>query len=132
MASISLSINLTKLDGARLQTANDGKLYVCIPVEEADLFMTEKGACYLSLNAWDNGKVDQYGNSHAVKQSFSKARREQLGPDGVKNKPYIGNGKNIQPRNTNASGPYQQTTPPIGFQESPSPFSAPQNDDMAF
>ena len=75
------------------------KLCVVIPVEENDIYVSRdeslkpKGA-YLSINAWqtnaDSG-VDQYGNSHGVKQGFSKEFRERMGEEEMRAKPFIGN-----------------------------------------
>lgn len=133
MANYSFSVCLTKLDGAKLQTATDGKLYVCIPVEEADLYFSQNtNNVYLSLNMWEsrNG-VNERGETHGIKQNFSQARRTSLG-DAAKQKPYLGNAKEIVPRNQsntakdiyNQQAPqgYQQPT----YQQAANPF-APDN-----
>jgi sRNA-binding protein len=45
----------------------------------SNLFHCEKGAVYLDLQAWENnGGASQYGDTHYVKQSLSKAEREKM------------------------------------------------------
>lgn len=100
------SINLLKLDKAGLATI-DGKsgpkLCVVIPVEDNDIYVSRDNAlrpkaAYLSFAAWANrgeNGVDKYGNSHYVKQSFSKEYREGGTGDGMRDKPIIGNLKRL-------------------------------------
>ena len=95
-------INLLKLEKTGLMMVNGrsgAKLCVVIPVEENDIYVSRdeslkpKGA-YLSINAWQSNSesgVDQYGNSHSVKQGFSKEFRERMGEEEMRAKPFIGN-----------------------------------------
>ena len=95
-------INLLKLEKTGLMVVNGrsgAKLCVVIPVEENDIYVSRdeslkpKGA-YLSINAWQSNSesgVDQYGNSHSVKQGFSKEFRERMGEEEMRAKPFIGN-----------------------------------------
>lgn len=109
MANLTIKVNLAKLDGASLQTnPNTNKRALIIPVDEADLFVSDRGAVYLDLVAWENhgGIPDQYGNTHSVKKSYSKEIRERLGAEGVKNKPFLGSAKPLPEfNNNNASAP---------------------------
>lgn len=95
-------INLLKLEKTGLMVVNGrsgAKLCVVIPVEENDIYVSRdeslkpKGA-YLSINAWqtkaDSG-VDQYGNSHGVKQGFAKESIERMSDEELRAKPFIGN-----------------------------------------
>lgn len=97
MANYNLSVELTALPGATIQPSQvDGKMYVLIPVEAADLFLTEAGKCFLSLSMWEKRVApDEYGKTHGVKQSLSRSRREQLGADAARNMPFIGSAKPI-------------------------------------
>lgn len=128
MSNYSLSVCLSDLDGAKTQTAADGKLYMCIPVEEADLFLSQKGKIYLNLSLWEkHNSPDQYGATHGVKQSYSKARREMLG-EAARNKPFLGNVKEIRSNNggNSPANVYNQQTPPAGY------TSTSNNDDLVF
>lgn len=94
MPNYTIKVRLDKLDGATLQTNPSGKRALIIPIEDADLFVGQNGAVYLDLSMWENRNgIDNYGNSHSVKKSYSKEMRERLGADAIKNKPYLGNAK---------------------------------------
>lgn len=114
MSNYSIKINLVKLDGASLQTNAQGKMAVVIPVEEADLFVGQNGAVYLDLSMWET-RGNPYGDTHSIKKSYSKARREMLGPDVLRSKPYIGNAKEMVPQGGNAQSGMMQAQPPAGF-----------------
>lgn len=94
------SIDLLKLSRAGV-TAINSLQCVVIPVAENDIHITRdqqtnkiRGA-YLSFTAWENrGGENQYGNTHYIKQSFSKEFREKLGGK-VKEKPFLGNAKTL-------------------------------------
>lgn len=113
----NLSVCLTDLDGAQVVANPQGQQFVQIPIQQADLFLTDKGKVYLNLSMWakKNG-VDQYGKSHGIKQSLSQARREALG-EAAKNTPFIGAAKEMPPKNANGQpqqqnqAVYQQTAP---------------------
>lgn len=115
MSNYSLKIRLDRLDGANLQTNAQGKMALVIPVEEADLFVGQNGAVYLDLTMWES-RNNPYGDTHSIKKSYSKARREMLGPEVVKAKPYIGNAKELVSRGTSNPQPgMMQAQPPQGF-----------------
>lgn len=119
MANYQAKIDLLKIDGASLQQNAAGKLAVIIPVEEADLFVgKDNRAVYLDLNLWES-RPNQYNNSHGIKKSYSKARREMLGADAIKNKPFIGNASVKPDYNGGVSASSAQQpmvqTPPAGF-----------------
>lgn len=126
MSNYSVKIDLLKLDGATLQTNAQGKMAVIIPVEEADLFVgRENKAVYLDLSMWETPR-NPYGDSHSLKKSYSQARREMLGADAVKAKPYVGNAREIKPRASENPQPgMMQAQPPTGF-------DIPQNNDYPF
>lgn len=111
------SIDLLKLSRAAVTTINSLQCVV-IPITENDIYVTKDQqtgkakSAYLSFSAWENkGGANQYGNTHYIKQSFSKDFRERLG-DKIKEKPFLGNAKPI-----NFSGQPQQQQP---IQQQPS------------
>jgi hypothetical protein len=128
MANYSLSVDLTKLNGAQLQTSQEGQLCLIIPVEQADLYLSEKNHVYLGLNMWAKRNVDpstgldSYGKSHDLQINLSKAKRDAL-PAGTY-PPSLGSAKPIVPRNAaNSQYNLQNQQPPQGFQ----PVNPPQN-----
>lgn len=107
MSNIEIKLNLLKLDNAfvtRIKGKTSEKLCVCIPVADNDIYLCQgspvnqlQGA-YLNITAWERRSVSQYGDTHNIKQSFSREYRERVGELVLKGKPYLGNGKE---RNTN-------------------------------
>lgn len=123
MSNYSLSVCLSDLQGALVQANNEGKQYLLLPIEAADLFLSERGKVYLNLSMWaKKSGPDQYGKTHGIKQSLSQARQQALG-DAAKNIPFIGSAKEIVPKNTapttsyNPSQPVYQQTAPQGYQQ---------------
>lgn len=125
MQNYSLSVCLTDLQGAQVQANANGKQFVFIPIEDADLFLSEKGKVYLNLSMWAkrNG-IDQYGKTHGIKLSVSQALRQRIGDEAVKNLPFIGSAKEIVPK---GQGGYQQPQQPVYQQQAPQGYAAPSN-----
>ena len=102
--NLNIDINLLAFDGAAVvsikgKTAT--KKWVVIPVEDNDIYLSadDQGrakAAYLHLTAWERREPGQYGDTHNVKQSFSKPYRERVGEEVIKQKPFVGNGKPAQ------------------------------------
>ncbi len=83
MSSYSIRLDLKKLPMAGVANikGKDGKPHKClvIDIEGARLFHSEKGSVYLDINAWENqGGQSQYGDTHYLKQSLSKAERGKV------------------------------------------------------
>lgn len=101
MENLNIDINLMKLSRVGV-AAIRGVKCVVIPVEENDIFVSQdqqtgktKGA-YLHLTAWANRNgASQYGDTHYIKQSFSKEYRSAHA-EISKNAPILGNGKPVQ------------------------------------
>lgn len=125
MSNYSLSVCLTDLQGAQVQANANGKQSVFIPIDDADLFLSNNGKVYLNLSMWAkrNG-VDQYGKTHGIKLSASQALRKRIGDEAVKNLPFIGSAKEIVPKNQQDDYPPQQQ--PVYQQTAPKGYSAPQ------
>ena len=114
-------INLLKLEKTGLMMVNGrsgAKLCVVIPVEENDIYVSRdeslkpKGA-YLSINAWQSNSdsgVDQYGNSHSVKQGFSKEFRDCMSEEEMRAKPFIGNLRSWERKEQPISAPTAQAS----------------------
>lgn len=114
--SYTLSTNLLKMKNAcivHLKSERTGvvKRGVFIPIEENDLYesldesLKTKGV-FLGINAWLLKTKGQYGDTHLLKQNFSKEFRESLTKEEIENAPIIGNMKPIEKTkdvsNTNA------------------------------
>jgi hypothetical protein len=90
---ISGRINLSMLKGAiQMQKSKSGMVEcLVIPIELNNLFKGEKGV-YLDLIAFDlSQKKEGSKDTHLVKQSLSKEKRETMSEDELKNMPILGN-----------------------------------------
>lgn len=93
MENYSVSVELSALAGAQVQqSSQNGQAYLLIPIQQADLSVFNEKV-YLTLSMWAKDKTDAYGKTHSIKQSHSKAFREQLPPNVTI--PYIGSAKPI-------------------------------------
>lgn len=107
MANLSIDINLMKLSRVGVASIHGVKCVV-IPAEENDIYIgvdeqNKAKSAHLHLSAWENKNgVSQYGDTHYVKNSYSKEFREAH-PDVTKDSPIIGNAKPIQTQGNGAS-----------------------------
>lgn len=101
------NINLLKLKNACIITVKgktESKKGVFIPIQENDLYVAmdeslkPKGV-HLGLSSWELKQKGQYGDTHLLKQSFSKEFRELMSEDELKNTPILGNMKPIEKAN---------------------------------
>lgn len=95
---ITASVDVTKIDKARLVAG-------------------KKGGKYLSLTIWVNEEVDQYGNNVSVEQSLTKEERE-----GGAKKLYLGNGKTWGGGGGSASKPPATVSQPSSEEVDEIPF----------
>jgi hypothetical protein len=104
--SYTLGTNLLKMKNAcivHLESKKTGvkKRGVFIPIEENDLYesldeaLKTKGV-FLYQNAWSLKNKGQYGDTHLLKQNFSKEFRDSMSEDELKNAPILGNMKPIE------------------------------------
>ena len=101
------SIDLLKLTNACVATLGKTtkKRCVVIPIDDNDLYVknednsTKPRSVYLGVNVWERQQPSQYGHTHYIKQSFSKAYREAHTEDDMKNKPFFGDMKPILRQN---------------------------------
>lgn len=122
----NVAVCLTDLEGAQVQANQNGEQFVFIPIQRADLFLSEKGKVYLNLSMWEkrNG-ADQYGKTHGIKQSLSQAKKQAIGEEAAKNIPFIGSAKEIVLK---GQGGYQQPQKQNVYQQqAPQGYAAPQN-----
>lgn len=101
------NLNLLKLKNACIITVKgktESKKGVFIPIQENDLYVAmdeslkPKGV-HLGLSSWELKQKGQYGETHLLKQSFSKEFRELMSEDELKNTPILGNMKPIEKAN---------------------------------
>ncbi|MGM9759309.1 MAG: hypothetical protein ACI30I_04230 [Parabacteroides sp.] len=117
------NINLLRFDksGLMMVSGRTGqKLCVVIPVEENDIYVSRdenlkpRGA-YVAVSAWQNrvqnGGVDQYGNTHGIKQSFSQEYREAHTEEEMRAKPFLGNLKPMETRQAPVTAPQVEAAP---------------------
>lgn len=124
MENLNLNINLLKLSQVGVATIHGVKCIV-IPCEENDIFVSQdqqmgkaKGA-YLHLTAWANKNgASQYGDTHMLKQSFSKEFRDAH-PNVNQQSPIIGNGKPIQIQGSSIN---QVNAPNVNVEDDNLPF----------
>ena len=93
MSNYQVKINLLKLDRAavaNIKGKSETRKCIVIPCgDDTDLILREKGV-YLDCVAFETDK-SQFGDTHAVKVSYSKERREKMTEDERRAKPFVGN-----------------------------------------
>lgn len=104
--NIKLNLAALKKTGVREIPKKDGSgsiRCVVIPVEENNIFVSEKGNIFLSLDAWS---TDSQYSTHRIRRTLTKAEREQMSKD-EKNAMWCGDMKPIN-YNGNNNGGYKQ------------------------
>ena len=91
------NINLLNLELTGIATIK-GKKCLVIPIEENDIYIgvdenSIAKSAYLSLSIFERKETGKFGDTHNVKQSFSKEFREATPKDVLEKKPYLGNMK---------------------------------------
>lgn len=130
MSTLNISIDLLKLNKAGVTTIN-GQKCVVLPIDMVGLYeKTDNGkttSVKLFLSASERKEVGQYGDTHYVKQAFSKSFKEK-NPTIVEDakKVYLGEGKPFNYNNdNNAQGSTAQAAPVSGGTDA-------TNDDLPF
>lgn len=99
MESFNLYINLMKLQNVAYADINfsdtETKRCLCIPVEDNDLQVrpaeeNKKERCFLSLACWRNRQPSKFGDTHTVRQDFTRDYYMRHSPEEMKDKPIIG------------------------------------------
>lgn len=93
------SINLLKLKNACVITVtgrSEKKKGIFIPIQENDLYVSldeslNPKSITLSIASWALKEKGQYGDTHLLKQNFSKEFREQMSEEELRNTPILGN-----------------------------------------
>lgn len=134
MNSFKISINFARMQNVQIVTNREGKKAVLIPVEENDIYISERGNVYASFVMWGNrsGSLDEYGKSHKIKQDFSLKYIESH-PQFTQSLtiPFVGSAKPLvsRPSSTQVHDDDAPTQAPTsGNQSAASSF----NDDMPF
>lgn len=103
----STNVNLLKLKGAfvrSLQGRESKKVCIIIPIDDADLYQKvdedfKIQKVTLSLTHFERKEVGQYGDTHVVKQSHSKAWNESHSEEEKKAEPILGNSSPLKSEN---------------------------------
>lgn len=118
----NIRLDLLKLNGACLQNIKGNtatKRCLIIPIDENDsIFLGEKG-CHLSLIAFQL-QTPKYEDTHCIKPSIPKNKRETMTPQQKEAIPIIG-GLHQAPDNPNAL-PMQGTLTADSFDSGELPF----------
>lgn len=87
-----------------VQGKTDKKKGVFIPIDDNHLFVSAdeggkaKGV-YVDYMAWENRQPSQYGDTHALRQSYPKEVRDKMSEEEQKTVPYFGNMRPWELRN---------------------------------
>lgn len=84
-----IKIDLMKLRNTVVTDSKTKGKGVFIPIEDNDIFVSDKGAAYLTITAFEN-REQRFGKTHSLKQKISRQLWKSL-PDEEKRMPYIGN-----------------------------------------
>ena len=108
MSNLQGSIDLLKLQRTGIATIRGVKC-LCIPIRENDIYVSvdenlKAKSAYLGLSIFERREVGKYGDTHNVRQSFSKELREAAGKDELDRRPYLGNMKPLIIENKNGAG----------------------------
>lgn len=94
MGRISTKINLAALKNAAIITSGKNKDVDCIliPIEQNNLYRSDKGAVYLDLIGFETPVDKRKGkDTHLVKQSLSKEIQDKMTEEEKKAMPILGN-----------------------------------------
>jgi hypothetical protein len=76
MQILKANIGLQKIEGVKVFESKTGEKFVAIPVNSANIFVSDKGGIYLNCDILENKKgEDQYGNTHMITLDIGKDRR---------------------------------------------------------
>lgn len=92
MENVSIKINLAQLTHALMKSDKTGNDLLVIPIEDNNLFKSEKGNIYLDLIAFPV-KTPNDDQTHIVKQSLPKAVRDAMTEEQKRDQPIFGNMK---------------------------------------
>lgn len=96
-----LKLDLAKLNkvGVANITGKTGDKVKCvlIPVEENNIFLSEKGSIYLDLACFELRK-ENYGQSHLIKASLTEEQRKSMTDEEKNQMPIIGTLKPMKAR----------------------------------
>ena len=114
------SIDLLRLQRTGIATIRGVKC-LCIPIQENDIYVgmgenLKATSAYLGLSIFERKEVGKYGDTHNVKQSFSKEFRDAMGKEEIDKRPYLGNMKPLFSTNVIINAPE----------------TAPEEDDLPF
>ena len=104
MNSMNINLNFSKLGGI-VETRN-GKRVVVLPIEDNNIFISDKGGIYLNLQATPL-KEEMYGQSHIIKNKLPRDKYLALSKQERDSIPIVGGIKPViynNQDNNSASG----------------------------
>ena len=104
---IKIKLNLSQLTHAIRPGKAEGEQILYIPVKANKLFISDKGNVYLDLVGFHFTDKTEAGNTHIIKQSFSKEYMDSLTDEQKKALPIIGNAKYTPGTKTSDTKPEQ-------------------------
>jgi hypothetical protein len=110
------SVNLLRYKVARVMNIS-GKMCVVLPIEDNDLYAHTDDTgrisdVYLTCAAWETREPGRYGDTHYLKQSHSKERREAMSAEERRAEPILGNMRPIEMHTPTSASVPSSTTPP--------------------
>lgn len=112
MKNYNVKLNLTKLNNAYtsvVNTPSGNKMCVIIPVEENNIFLSQKGSAYLNMVAQETREV-KFDQTHQIKVTIPADKYRQMTQQEREQTPIIGGlapmvyksntNQNSQPTNT--------------------------------
>lgn len=112
MESLSISIDLTKLENAVVKPlkGKSGMIdCVIIPIEQNNIFVSNKGSAYLDLVANKMSSV-KYGQTHIIKRSLPKDVYKSMTKEERIAMPVVGSLKPIFIASNNSDAPQSNDT----------------------
>lgn len=148
ISSGTVSVYLNRLTNATLQDFN-GKKCMVIPIEDNNIYISDKGTVMLSMFMEKLNTPNDYGKTHFLRRKVTKAELSSMTVE-QKNKlpilgyfsPFVAGQRNNQYNNASDflgnNGGYQQNNNQYSAPRGNSPYGAPQrpssggSDDMPF
>lgn len=91
MVNFNLSIDLAKFIGAQVTISQNGEEVIQIPLEVNHLKRAQTGSVVAYITATKKRQLGRYGDTHFLKQRFSKEEYALLSEEQRKIIPFLGN-----------------------------------------
>lgn len=88
--NFNIRFDISKFIGAQVMTTKNGVEVIVIPINENHLVKGKNGSLYANLLATERKHPGPYGDTHFIKQRFSKDEYNALPPEYRENIPFFG------------------------------------------